>query len=229
MGTSSIVLEAENLTKKFKEGSENEICILQDSSFYINKGEIVSFVGQSGCGKTTLLQMCGLVDLPTNGHIKINGINTTILTDKKRTIIRRNNIGFVYQSHNIFPEFSALENVIMPLLINNISKKNATKKAEEILDFLGLKERINHMPAELSGGEKQRVAIARAIIHKPQLILADEPTGNLDETNSNNVMDLFINVVKQYNLSLLMVTHNINLTKHSDKVITIKDHKIVEF
>lgn len=115
----------------------------------------------------------------------------------------------------------------MPLLISNISKKNTTKKAEEILDFLGLKERINHMPAELSGGEQQRVAIARAIIHKPQLILADKPTGNLDEVNSNNVMDLFINIVKQYNFSLPMVTYNVDLTRYSNKIITIEEHKIV--
>lgn len=125
MGFSSIVLEAKNITKKFKEESKNEISVIEDSSFSINSGEIVSFVGQSGCGKTTLLHMCGLLDLPTDGSIYIDNINTTNVNDKKRTVIRKNNIGFIYQSHNIFPEFSALENVAMPLLINNISKKKS--------------------------------------------------------------------------------------------------------
>ena len=221
MGTSSIVLQAENITKKFKEGSINEICVIKDSSFYINAGEIISFIGQSGCGKTTLLQMCGLLDLPTSGCIKINGINTTILKDKQRTNIRKKNIGFVYQSHNIFPEFSALENVIMPLLINNIGKKQATKQAEEILDFLNLKDKVNNMPSELSGGEKQRVAIARAVINKPKLILADEPTGNLDEKNAENVMNLFVELVKKYNLALFMVTHNVELTKNTDRIVGV--------
>lgn len=229
MGFSSIVLEAKNITKKFKEESKNEISVIEDSSFSINSGEIVSFVGQSGCGKTTLLHMCGLLDLPTDGSIYIDNINTTNVNDKKRTVIRKNNIGFIYQSHNIFPEFSALENVAMPLLINNISKKKAFKEAEEILEILSLKDRIYHMPSELSGGEKQRVAIARAIINRPKLILADEPTGNLDEINAKNVMNLFFDIVKKYNLAVLMVTHNFELTKKSDKIITIKDRKIVNF
>lgn len=228
MGTSSIVLQAENITKKFKEGSINEICVIKDSSFCINAGEIISFIGQSGCGKTTLLQICGLLDLPTSGCIKINGINTTILKDKQRTNIRKKNIGFVYQSHNIFPEFSALENVIMPLLVNNISKKEAKKQAEEILDFLNLRDKVNNMPSELSGGEKQRVAIARAIINKPKLILADEPTGNLDEVNSRNVMNLFVELVKKYNLALFMVTHNVELSKNTDRIVGVDGGVVVD-
>lgn len=228
MGTSSIVLEVKNLTKKFKEGSKNEVNVIEDSSFFIKKGEIVFFVGQSGCGKTTLLQMCGLLDLPTSGYIYVNNVNSTVLNDKKRTLLRKDNIGFVYQFHNIFPEFSAVENVMLPLLVHGESKSNAKKQAEEILELLTLKDKINSMPAELSGGEKQRVAIARAIITKPKLILADEPTGNLDEVNSRNVINLFVDIVKKYNLSLLMVSHNKDLMSNSDKIITIKDHKITE-
>lgn len=228
MGTSSIVLQAENITKKFKEGSVNEICIIRDSSFCISAGEIISFIGQSGCGKTTLLQMCGLLDLPTSGCIKINGINTSILKDKQRTNIRKNNIGFVYQSHNIFPEFSALENVVMPLLVNNVSRKQAKKQAEEVLELLNLKDKINNMPAELSGGEKQRVAIARAVINKPKLILADEPTGNLDKKNAENVMNLFIELVKKYNLALFMVTHNVELTKNTNRIVGVDNGVVIE-
>ena len=226
MGSSSIVLEADNISKKFKEGSENEVLVIKDSSFFIKENEIVSFVGQSGCGKTTLLQICGLLDFPTSGCLKINNIDVSNINEKKRTLLRRNNIGFVYQTHNLLPEFSAIENIMMPLFVCGISKKEAIKQAEEILDILLLNDRKNHMPSELSGGEKQRVAIARAIITRPKLILADEPTGNLDENNSTNVMNLFINTVKKYNLSLLMVTHNLELTKKSDRIITIKNKVI---
>lgn len=229
MGISTIVLETKNITKKFKEGSKNEFSVIEDSSFSIQSGEIVSFIGKSGCGKTTLLQMCGLIDTPTSGSVWINGVNTTVLSEKERTNIRKNNIGFVYQAYNVFPEFTTLENVAIPLLISGYSKKEAFKKAEELLELLYLKNKINNMPAELSGGEKQRVAIARAVVNHPKLILADEPTGNLDEVNSKNVMNLFFDIVRRYNLALLMVSHNIELAKNCDKIITIKDKKIVDF
>ena len=229
MGISTIVLETKNITKKFKEGSKNEFSVIEDSSFSVQSGEIVSFIGKSGCGKTTLLLMCGLIDTPTGGSVWINGVNTTVLSEKERTNIRKNNIGFVYQAYNVFAEFTTLENVAIQLLISSYSKKEAFKKAEELLELLYLKNKINNMPAELSGGEKQRVAIARAVVNHPKLILADEPTGNLDEVNSKNVMNLFFDIVRRYNLALLMVSHNIELAKNCDKIITIKDKKIVDF
>ena len=224
MGISNIILKANNISKSFKEGS-NKVDVLLGSSFSISKGEMVSFIGPSGCGKTTLLQICGLLDCPSNGDLYINDINTTHLKDKEKTIIRRNNIGFVYQMHNLFPEFSAIENVLLPAIIN---KKNLKKEAELLLDKLGLFDKRNNMPSELSGGEKQRVAIARALINKPSLILADEPTGNLDDKNSFNVMDLFLNLVKEFNISLFMVSHNRDLSKLCDRILTVKDKKIVE-
>lgn len=224
MGISNIILKANNISKSFKEGS-NKVDVLLGSSFSISKGEMVSFIGPSGCGKTTLLQICGLLDCPSNGDLYINDINTTHLKDKEKTIIRRNNIGFVYQMHNLFPEFSAIENVLLPAIIN---KKNLKKEAELLLDKLGLFDKRNNMPSELSGGEKQRVAIARALINKPSLILADEPTGNLDDKNSFNVMDLFLNLVKEFNISLFMVSHNKDLSKLCDRILTVKDKKIVE-
>lgn len=224
MGISNIILKANNISKSFKEGS-NKVDVLLGSSFSISKGEMVSFIGPSGCGKTTLLQICGLLDCPSNGDLYINDINTTHLKDKEKTIIRRNNIGFVYQMHNLFPEFSAIENVLLPAIIN---KKNLKKEAELLLDKLGLFDKRNNMPSELSGGEKQRVAIARALINKPSLILADEPTGNLDDKNSFNVMDLFLNLVKEFNISLFMVSHNKDLSKLCDRILTVKDKKIIE-
>ena len=224
MGISNIILKANNISKSFKEGS-NKVDVLLGSSFSISKGEMVSFIGPSGCGKTTLLQICGLLDCPSNGGLYINDINTTHLKDKEKTIIRRNNIGFVYQMHNLFPEFSAIENVLLPAIIN---KKNLKKEAELLLDKLGLFDKRNNMPSELSGGEKQRVAIARALINKPSLILADEPTGNLDDKNSFNVMDLFLNLVKEFNISLFMVSHNKDLSKLCNRILTIKDKKIIE-
>ena len=224
MGISNIILKANNISKSFKEGS-NKVDILLDSSFSISKGEMVSFIGPSGCGKTTLLQICGLLDYPGSGNLYINNINTTNLKDKEKTIIRRNNIGFVYQMHNLFPEFSAIENVLLPAIIN---KKKLKKEAEYLLDKLGLFDKRNNMPSELSGGEKQRVAIARALINKPSLILADEPTGNLDDKNSFNVMDLFLSLVKEFNISLFMVSHNKDLSKLCNRILTVKDKKIVE-
>ena len=194
-----------------------------NKSFTLN--DKIGIIGSNGCGKTTLLQICGLLDCPSNGDLYINDINTTHLKDKEKTIIRRNNIGFVYQMHNLFPEFSAIENILLPAIIN---KKNLKKEAELLLDKLGLFDKRNNMPSELSGGEKQRVAIARALINKPSLILADEPTGNLDDKNSFNVMDLFLNLVKEFNISLFMVSHNKDLSKLCNRILTIKDKKIIE-
>ena len=192
MGTNSIILEAKNIEKTYNEGS-NKLTIIKNSSFILEKGEIVSFVGESGSGKSTLLQLCGLLDKPTSGDILINGISTKNLPNNKLTEIRKNNIGFVYQSHNLFPEFTALENVMIPLMIRK-NEKNIKDKAKSLLSDLGLENRIHHKPSALSGGEKQRVAIARALIYEPRIIFLDEPTGNLDSKNSTEIMNLLKNI-----------------------------------
>jgi lipoprotein-releasing system ATP-binding protein len=223
----NVVIEAKNVTKIFKEESNNTIKIVEDSSFSIKKGELVAFVGPSGCGKSTLLQICGLLDGVTKGDILINNTSTYRLKEHEKTTIRRNNIGFVYQMHHLFPEFTALENVMLPqMIVNKESKKNIENKAKKLLMELGLENRIKHIPAELSGGERQRVAIARALINNPSIVLADEPTGNLDAENSEKTINILLNSLKKIGASLLMVTHDMNIAKKSDRIITIRDRKI---
>ncbi|MDR1499063.1 MAG: ABC transporter ATP-binding protein [Rickettsiales bacterium] len=224
-----VILEGRNVVKVFREGLNSEVRILGDSSFCIRGGELVSFVGPSGCGKSTVLQMCGLLDSPTAGDIVVNGISTNRIGDSGKTIIRKNSIGFIYQMHHLFPEFTALENVMLPsLVLNKESKKDIAKKAEKLLWELGLGDRANHIPAELSGGERQRVAIARAIINNPSIVLADEPTGNLDAENSEKIINVLTTTLRKINASLLMVTHDLNVAKRADRVITLRDHKIVD-
>lgn len=229
MGKSSVILELKNITKSYKEGLNNYLTIIDNSSLVIEQNQIIFFIGSSGCGKSSLLQICGLLDKQSSGDILINGVSTYNLNEKQKTEIRKNNIGFIYQAHHLFPEFTAIENVMLPLLVKSYNKKLAYQEAKNILIELGLETKINNFPSELSGGEKQRVAIARAIITKPQIILADEPTGNLDFDNATNVLEILINTVKKYNLSLLLVTHDMNLTKFADKIITIKDKKIINY
>lgn len=233
MGTSRIesnfeVLRLENISKVYKQNEES-LEVIKDSSLSVFNQESVAFIGPSGCGKTTLLQICGLLDDATSGNIYINSQKINDLTDIEKTNIRKNNIGFVFQFHHLLPEFSVLENVMLPALINKSNKKETKAKAINILNDLGLFSKINNRPYQLSGGEKQRVAIARAIINNPSIILADEPTGNLDPENSEIVFNLLLKVVKNYNSSLLMVSHNMELAKKLDRIITIKDKKIVNY
>ncbi|MDR2526885.1 MAG: ABC transporter ATP-binding protein [Rickettsiales bacterium] len=214
------VLEIKNLSKTYDNGS---VEVIKNSFLSVNLGDIIGFIGQSGCGKTTFLQMCGLLDTPTDGDIYINNKKTSSLKDKQKTEIRKNEIGFIFQFHYLLPEFSVLENVLIPSLIDD---KNCKEYAIEILDELKIGDKIRSYPSQLSGGEKQRVAIARAIINNPSIILADEPTGNLDEENADNVLELLLKIIKKYNSTLLMVTHNYNLIKKMDKIITIKNKEI---
>ena len=219
------ILELENVSKKFTQGAQ-DILALNNVSLKIKSGEIAALVGPSGSGKTTLLQIAGLLDSPSSGKIIINNIDASSANDNLRTKIRRENLGFIYQFHHLLPEFSALENVALPLLIQGYKQDEAFEKAAKILAEVDLSNRENHKPAELSGGQQQRVAIARAIIAKPSLILADEPTGNLDSANSQKVFDLLQNLVRSHKIACLLVTHNIDLAKKLDRVITIMDGKI---
>ncbi len=216
------VLELLNVKKNYSQAS-HKIEALKGINLSLKQGEFVALTGPSGSGKTTLLQIAGLLDSPSSGVIKINEIDASNANDQIRTELRKNHIGFVYQFHHLLPEFSALENVMLPLLIKGESKINSQNLAEKLLAEVDLQNRIHHKPSELSGGQQQRVAIARAIIAKPSLILADEPTGNLDSEMSLKIFHLLQKMVKSHNISCLVVTHNNELAKQTDRSIAIKD------
>ena len=216
------VLNLLNVEKNFFQ-ADQKIEVLKGLNLEIKKGELVALIGPSGSGKTTLLQIAGLLDSSTSGQVIINGIDASKSDDKARTEIRKNHIGFVYQFHHLLPEFSALENVALPLLIQGKSRKEAFALAEKILQEVDLSNRLNHKPAELSGGQQQRVAIARAAVTKPSLILADEPTGNLDSELSEKIFTLLKNLVKSHEIGCLVVTHNMELAKKADRIVGIRD------
>ena len=203
----SVILKCKNLTKFFTDG-DRKIQIFEDLNFQINAGETIAIMGASGSGKSTLLHLLGGLDTPNAGEINIQGQTLSNLSGKQRGLLRNQHLGFVYQFHHLLPEFSALENVMMPLLIGKKTKSIAKQKATEILTQVGLADRLTHRPAQLSGGERQRAAIARAMVTAPACIMADEPTGNLDENTANSVMDLFIDLKNQYNTALVLVTHD---------------------
>lgn len=215
-------LQLVNITKNFSQAAQL-IEVIKGANLEVKKGEIVALTGPSGSGKTTLLQIAGLLDSPSQGNIFVNGVEASKSDDETRTKIRKNNIGFVYQFHHLLPEFSALENVALPLLIQNKSREEAFREAKKLLEEVGLQDRINHKPAQLSGGQQQRVAIARAVISRPSLILADEPTGNLDSAISEKIFDILQGLVKSYQIGCLMVTHNLELAKKTDRLVSIKD------
>ncbi len=216
------VLKLANVSK-FYNSSSQKVTALQDINLEIKKSQAYCLTGPSGSGKTTLLQIAGLLDSPSQGEVYINGINTTKENDKTKTKIRRENIGFIYQFHHLLPEFSALENVALPLLIQGLSKDEAHEKAKKILELVDMNSRLDHKPSELSGGQQQRAAICRAIVSNPSLILADEPTGNLDSKNSKIVFELLLNLVKEKNISCLIVTHNAQLSKKISNRLHIQD------
>lgn len=221
----------QNINKSFVQGKQT-IEVLKNVNLEVARGEIAALTGPSGSGKTTLLQIAGLLDNPDSGNITINEHHFSIkdlkCNDRERTAVRRNNLGFVYQSHNLLPEFTALENIAMPLLIKGSCKKEAFAKAHLILRDINLENRAHHRPNELSGGQQQRVAVGRAIACQPSILLADEPTGNLDSDNAKNIFDLLIQFAKQYNIAALIVTHNIDLAKKTDKIIKIADGIVSE-
>jgi|TARA_R110002096_G_scaffold342687_3_gene535704 lipoprotein-releasing system ATP-binding protein len=218
----SNIIELNEIYKSFDQGIHH-LEILKGISLNIASGEVVALVGASGAGKSTLLHIMGLLERSDSGEVIMSGIPTKDLSDIKRTKIRRLEIGFVYQFHNLLPEFSALDNVIIPQLIAGTSKKKAQERAEELLKKMGLEDRVEHRPSELSGGEQQRVAIARALANRPRLILADEPTGNLDEKTGNGVMDMLLALSKEEGISALIATHNTKLAHRMDRIINLKD------
>ena len=225
---SKVVISLDKVSKTFTQG-KNKIKVLQNACLGIRQGEAVALIGPSGSGKSTLLQIAGLLDSPTSGKIIINEEDCTKASDMQRTSIRSKDIGFIYQFHHLLPEFSALENVIIPQLILKSSMNKATDEAKDILKRLGLSHRIDHKPSELSGGEQQRVAIARAIVNKPSILLADEPTGNLDPATSKDVFDILIQSAKSVGLAMLIVTHNLELAKQMDRIVTLKDGEVVKY
>lgn len=200
--------------------------VLKGIDIEIQKGEIVSIVGASGAGKTTLLQIIGTLDNPTSGSIEIDNIALQSLSERKLSAFRNQHIGFVFQFHHLLPEFTALENLCIPAFIAGVSQKNAEKRGLELLDFLNLTDRATHKPAELSGGEQQRVAVARALMNKPSVILADEPSGNLDSTNARELHNLFFSLRDEFRQTFVIVTHNKDLAAMSDRAIHIADGKI---
>ena len=212
------MIKVENITKSF-----GDVKVLKGINIEIKEKEIVSIVGASGAGKTTLLQILGTLSKADTGNIFINDIEVSKLSNNKLSEFRNKNIGFIFQFHHLLPEFTALENVCMPAFIAKISKNEALKKGEELLKFLNLSHRLNHKPSELSGGEQQRVAIARALINNPAVILADEPTGNLDSKNSEELFQLFTSLKEKFNTTFIIVTHDNNLAERTDRKLTIVD------
>ena len=201
--------------------------VLKDVSLEIKKGEIISIVGASGAGKTTLLHIIGTLDRPNKGLLMINNENISNLSDKKLAAFRNKNIGFVFQFHHLLPEFTAIENVCIPAFIAGTDKSLAEERAMELLTFLGLTDRINHKPSELSGGEQQRVAVARALINNPAVVLADEPSGNLDSNTAKGLHQLFFTLREKFNQTFVIVTHNEELANMADRKLVMKDGNIL--
>ena len=214
------ILKVQKLCKTYGTG-EVKVDALKNVSFSLEKGEFVAVVGESGSGKSTLLNCIGALDVPTSGVITIDGSNLFTLKEEERTIFRRRNIGFIFQSFQLVSELTVEQNIAFPLLLDY--RKAKTSDVEEILELLGLTERRNHLPSQLSGGQQQRVAIGRALITKPKLILADEPTGNLDSKNSQDVIDLLTKASRHYQQTILMITHNNGLTSMVDRVLRVTD------
>nr|WP_316653600.1 ABC transporter ATP-binding protein [uncultured Gellertiella sp.] len=223
-----IALQLSGIERSYGQG-DTLLTILKDASFSLRSGEIVALVAPSGTGKSTLLHVAGLLEHPDAGEISINGEACNGLSDDRRTAIRRAEIGFVYQFHHLLPEFSALENIMMPQLISGLPRKEAAERAKALLDYMRIGHRADHRPAELSGGEQQRVAIARAVANAPMVLLADEPTGNLDPETAHYVFEALEALVRQSGLAALIATHNHDLAARMDRRVTIEGGKIVEF
>jgi lipoprotein-releasing system ATP-binding protein len=222
----SDILRLENITRRYREG-EGQLEVFSGLSMSLKPGEIVALVGPSGAGKSSLLHIAGLLEAPTAGEIYIEGAATSKLGDQDKTRIRRDTIGFVYQAHHLLPEFDARENVVLPQMIAGRSRADAAAEAERLLGLLGLGQRLTHRPAQLSGGEQQRVAIARAMANHPKILLADEPTGNLDPRTSGGVFDALIAVTRSQGLAALIATHNFELASRMDRALLLHQGRLI--
>jgi len=221
------VLALDAVERRYGQG-ETAVEVLSGASLALFSGQSVALIAPSGAGKSTLLHLAGLLERPNAGEIIVSGAPTTAMSDDERTALRRNEIGFVYQFHHLLPEFSALENLILPQMIAGLRRKEATKRGRELLRYLGLSARESHRPAELSGGEQQRVAIARAVANGPRILLADEPTGNLDPKTADHVFATLAALVRATGLAALIATHNMDLAARMDRRVTIRDGRVVE-
>ena len=221
------VIYLHEIKRQYIQG-EAQLIILDGVKLALWAGQSVALVAPSGSGKSTLLHIAGLLETPDEGEVYVAGAPTSQLSDMERTQIRRTDIGFVYQSHRLLPEFSALENVMLPQMIRGLKRSETIKRSTEILSYLGLADRIRHRPAELSGGEQQRVAIARAVANAPRALLADEPTGNLDPNTADHVFQALMQLVKATNVAMLIATHNMELAGRMDRRVSIADGQIVE-
>lgn len=219
------LLEIKSISKIYGKGN-NAVHALKDVSFSVDKGEYIAIVGESGSGKSTLLNIIGAIDIPTDGKVIINNKDLFTMTDSELTVFRRRNIGFIFQGFNLIPELTVEQNIIFPVLLDY--KKPDRKYLDELLNILGLQERRNHLPSELSGGQQQRVAIGRALITRPSLILADEPTGNLDSKNSSEVISLLKESSQKYEQTIIMITHSRSIAQAADRVLRVSDGILVD-
>lgn len=224
---SDVILNCKNLNKSYHDGTAT-IDVLKGINFSIKRGDRIAIVGPSGSGKSTLLHLLGGLDKPTSGEVLLNNVSWQDLSEKKRCQFRNQHLGFIYQFHHLLPEFTAVENVAMPLLLANKSVTEAQAQSKNILAKVGLSQRETHKPSQLSGGERQRVAIARALVHQPHCVLADEPTGNLDNATASKVFDMMLALNEQLNTSLVIVTHDRQLAGKMDRILTIQDGVLTE-
>lgn len=222
------VLELRDIVRQYK-SEAGTLDVLQGASLQLNPGELVGLVGPSGSGKSTLLHTAGLLEKPEGGQVFLEGEDCVALGDSGRTRLRREKLGFVYQFHHLLPEFNARDNVAMPLMVGGMKRSAAREKAETLLAEMGLTDRARHQPGQMSGGEQQRVAIARALVNDPRLVIADEPTGNLDPATTERVFQSLIRMARSEGAAVLVATHNMALTQHMDRVLTLKDGKLTDF
>jgi len=222
---SDLALEMKGITRTFHQGGR-ELSVLREANMFLGRGEIIALVGPSGAGKSTLLHIAGLLERPDSGEVVIAGENCSGLPDSERTRLRRETLGFVYQFHHLLPEFSALENVMLPQMIAGVAKSTARERAGELLDMVGLSDRATHRPGQLSGGEQQRIAIARSVANAPTVLLADEPTGNLDPETAGAVFGQMLKLVRGVGLGALVATHNLELAGKMDRILQLRDGHI---
>ncbi len=220
------IIECKNVWKIYNPGSSAEVKALRGIDLSVKEGSFISIMGSSGSGKSTLLHIIGCLDKPTKGKVYVDGKDVTQLNDKQLAMIRRYTIGFVFQFFNLIPSLTALENVMLPMIFAGVKKSERVRRAKHLLKELGLAHRINHKPNQLSGGERQRVAIARALANDPKIILADEPTGNLDSRSGKSVMEIFQRLNKEKGKTIVLITHDPEVAKYADKIVKIKDGKI---